>query len=261
MAPTSAKAEGADLGADIPVGRMILIVVHGFRGQWGICRIIPTISTKQQKLIERISKSVSGATQIVQYIVFDVHVVELQRRQVGINTTQRHQRGMGAGFDDAAVFHDDDAVGALHGRQAVRDDDGGAADHRRLQRALHQALGLGVERAGRFVEQQQRRIFQQGARDRDALALAAGQAHAALAQEGAVALRQALDEFVGGGQFRRGDDFLVAGAGTAVADVFHRVGREDDGILRHDADRAAQRVQVEVADVDAVEGDAPDCGS
>jgi hypothetical protein len=74
-------------------------------------------------------------------------------------------------------------------------------------------------------------------------------------------LRQALDEFVGGGQLRRRDDFLVGGAGAAVADVFHRVGREDDRILRHDADRVAQRVQVESRMSTPSSVIAPDCGS
>ena len=150
-------------------------------------------------------------------------MVELQRGQVGVDASQRHQRGMRAHLDDLAVFHDDNAVGALHGRQAVRDDDGGAADHGRFQRLLHQAFGFGVQRTGCLVEQQQRRVFQQRAGDRDALALAAGQAHATLAEERFVAVRQALDEFVGGRHFRRRDHFLVRGIGAAIADVFHRV--------------------------------------
>ena len=51
-----------------------------------------------------------------------------------------------------------------------------------LQRLLHQALALGVERAGRLVEQQDRPVGEQRARDRQALALAAGELHAALAE-------------------------------------------------------------------------------
>ena len=100
------------------------------------------------------------------------------------------QLGVRAGLDDLAGLEDDDAVGALHGRQAVGDDERRAVAHRRLERRLHHALALGVERAGRLVEQQQRRVLQHRARDRDALALAARQAHAALAEEGLVALGQ-----------------------------------------------------------------------
>ncbi len=49
-------------------------------------------------------------------------------------------------------------------------------------------LDFGVECAGGFVEQQDGRVLQHHARDRDALALAAGQLHAALAHVGVVAV-------------------------------------------------------------------------
>ena len=64
-----------------------------------------------------------------------------------------------------------------------------AALHQRLQRGLHLPLGFGVERRGRLVEDQDRRVLEQRARDRQALALAAGQAHAVLADQGVEALR------------------------------------------------------------------------
>jgi hypothetical protein len=50
-----------------------------------------------------------------------------------------------------------------------------------------------------FVEEQDRPVGEDGAGDGDALALTAGQAHAALAQVGVVALGQARDELVGEG--------------------------------------------------------------
>ena len=65
--------------------------------------------------------------------------------------------------------------------EAMRDDDRGAPGHQIVEADLHQPLVLRVERAGRFVEQQQRRVAQDGARNRDALALAAGERDAALA--------------------------------------------------------------------------------
>ena len=116
--------------------------------------------------------------------------------------------------------------------------------HRRLERGLHHALAFGVERAGRFVEQQQRRVLQHRPRDRDALALAARQAHAALAEEGLVALGQGGDEVVREGRAwpRRCTSSSLA-SGPAVADVLHRVGREDHAVLRHDADARAQVVR------------------
>ena len=60
------------------------------------------------------------------------------------------------------------------GVQPVRDGDGGAALAQMRDRVLHQPLGFGIERRGRLVEQDDRRVLDQRARDRDALALAAG---------------------------------------------------------------------------------------
>ena len=56
----------------------------------------------------------------------------------------------------------------------------------------HFALGLVVERRRRLVEEQHRRIVIQRARDRDALALPAGQPHAVLADHRLEPRRQAL---------------------------------------------------------------------
>ena len=67
------------------------------------------------------------------------------------------------------------------------------------------ALALVVERAGRLVEDQDARIGDQRAGDGDALALAARQAAAALADDGVVALGQLEDEVVGAGELRRRD--------------------------------------------------------
>ena len=54
----------------------------------------------------------------------------------------------------------------------------------------HAPLGLGVERRGRLVEDQDRRVLQHRARDRDALALAGRELRAALAERRVVAVRQ-----------------------------------------------------------------------
>jgi hypothetical protein len=122
---------------------------------------------------------------------------------------------MGPGLDHAALVDDIDAVGVLHGRQAVGDQDRGAAGHQPLQRRLDLGLALGVERAGGLVEQQDRGVLQEGAGDGDALALAARQARPGLADDGVVALGQVQDEIVGGRLARRRLDLQLAGAGRA----------------------------------------------
>ena len=163
---------------------------------------------------------------------------------------------MGALGDDPAVFHHDDAVRLQNGGEAMGDDDGGAPDHELLQRLLHQLLRFGIERAGRFIEQQQRRIAQDGARDSDALALAAGQPHALLAEEAVEAVGQLLDELARGGGLGGGEHLGISRLGAAVANIGPGIGAEDHRILRHQAHAGTHRLRVGPRHVDTVEQNA-----
>ena len=86
----------------------------------------------------------------------------------------------------------------------------------------------------RLVEQKDRRVAQYGARDGDALALAARQRHAALADLGLVALVQLEDELVAvaggaGDRLRKpGVEFAAAGGGDAVDGAVRARARGDD---------------------------------
>ena len=123
---------------------------------------------------------------------------------------------------------------------------------------LHQALVFGIERAGRLIEQQHRSVTQHGARNGEALALAAGQRDAALTHAGVVALRQAPHELVGRRGHRGGAHFLVARGGAAVTDVVGDCAGEDHRLLRDHGKLGAQFVRIEARNVDAVEQDAAD---
>ena len=136
---------------------------------------------------------------------------ELQLREPRVQRARGEQLRVRAARDDAAVIHDDDTVGLLHGGQPVRDDDRRALRHELFERLLHEQLALRVERARRLVEQQDRRILENRARDRDALPLPARQPRAALAEERVVALRQRAQELVRFGGTRRGFDLGIAG--------------------------------------------------
>ena len=82
-----------------------------------------------------------------------------------------------------------------------------------FERVLHQPLGFVVERGRGLVEDQDRRVLQHRARDRDALALAAGQQRAVLADRRVHALRQAVDEFAGVGGVGRAAGSPPVGCG------------------------------------------------
>ncbi len=158
--------------------------------------------------------------------------------------------------DDAAVVQHQNLVGGKHGADALRDDEGRALRVFRLQRRLDAALRFHIDGAGAVVQDEDRRLDEQGAGDGDALLLPAGKVDAALADLGVIAAGQRHDKVVGLGHFGRGDYFLVAGVGPAVADVVADCAGEEHGLLQRRADPAAQRVFVDIAHVAAVDGDA-----
>src|SRR5271155_5446140 len=128
----------------------------------------------------------------------------LQAVERGVAAAGAEQLVMGPVLDEPAALHGDDAVAAAHRRQAMGDDDDGAVlgDVRHV--LLDDPLALVVERARRLVEDQDSRVHDQGAGDRDALALAARKCGAAFADDRVVALRQFEDEVVRAGEIRGG---------------------------------------------------------
>src|SRR5258706_5255043 len=114
---------------------------------------------------------------------------ELQIVQPAIHAVRREQVAVRAALHDPPLRQDDDEIGVLHGGEPMRDDEHRTVRHQALDRFLHQALGLGVERAGRFVENEDGRIAEQRPGDRDALALPAAEPGAALAEQRLVPFR------------------------------------------------------------------------
>ena len=156
---------------------------------------------------------------------------------------------MAALFDDAALVEDEDAIGADHARQPVRQDEGRASGREAVDRLLDHRLVFGVDRGQCLVEDQDRRVAQQGAGDRQSLALAARQHDAALADHRPIPLRQQRDEFVRIGVARRGRDLLIVGAGLAEPQILFDRAVEQISVLVHDRDHPAHRLGIEHLEV------------
>ena len=103
-------------------------------------------------------------------------------------------------------------------------------------------------------------VADQRAGDADALALAAGQGSAAVADHGVVAVGHAADEFVGVGQLGCPKDLFFGGIGSTEGDVVGHGAAQQHGFLQHESDLGTQTVQLEVADVDTVDAEAPGVG-
>ncbi len=137
------------------------------------------------------------------------------------------------------------------------DDNGRAilADH--IERALDGSLGLVVDRAGGFVQNQYGWVFQNGARQCQTLALAAGQFLAPFANAGGKTQRQFVNELRALGGACRLCNLFVAGTGCAIGNVFRHRAVSQKRVLRHIADGTAQVLQIQAINGLTVEQNAP----
>ena len=94
--------------------------------------------------------------------------------QVVVEAARREQLVVRAALDDLAVLERQHLVGVADGAQAVGDDERGPPVQQLLERVLDQPLGARVDRRGRLVQDQDARVGQRRARDRQQLALARG---------------------------------------------------------------------------------------
>ena len=134
------------------------------------------------------------------------------------------------------------------------------------QAAQDLLLRVGVDRGERVVQDQDARLGRQGPREGRALLLPARQGQAALADEGVVAAREVGDVLR---ELRDVRGRLHAPLhlvrrhrrGQAERHVLAHGGREQERLLRDEADGLAQLVERQQADVDAVHEDGPGGGS
>ena len=109
--------------------------------------------------------------------------------QTGVRAAGGHQLVVRASLDDASVVEDDDEVGAANRGQAVCDDERCSSCQQVTQPSLDPALGTDVDGGRRLVEDQDVRIGEQRAGERDELPLAQREPEATLSELRVVSLR------------------------------------------------------------------------
>ena len=95
----------------------------------------------------------------------------MQRIQSLVNAATLDKLRVRAGFDNPPLVQNHNQVRLLDRGKPMGDADSRAAFHQFFQFLLHDTLRLRVEGVGRLVEKQNRRVFEDGARDGNALAL------------------------------------------------------------------------------------------
>src|ERR1700722_13688297 len=109
--------------------------------------------------------------------------IELYTIQLGVGSTQRQELVVRALLCDHAAFQHDDFIRIADGAQPVRNGEHGSSFHQAFQGFDDQSFRFGVQGCRRFVENQNRVIAYDRARDADALALAAGEGISAVADQ------------------------------------------------------------------------------
>ena len=138
-----------------------------------------------------------------------------------------------AALHDAAGVHDEDLVGVAHRVQAMGDGDERLAARKLADRFHEQMLVLRVDGAGRLVQDDDRSVLHDSARDGYALPFATRQVSTTLLQHGVVSLRKPLDEIVAPRPLRRSNHLIARGVGASEPYVvLHRV-IEQIYVLKH----------------------------
>ena len=162
---------------------------------------------------------------------------------------------MGALFQNFAVRQHDDVVRVLDGGQAVRHDQHGADGAHLFQRVLNQDLGFGVDVGGRLVKDHHAGLVQDGAGKAEQLPLTGREVVAALPHFLVQTVVELVDEVVGVDIAADLQDLIVRDALFPQDDVAADGAREEEHILQHLAEVTAERGDLDLPDVDAVNED------
>src|SRR5713226_6131575 len=117
----------------------------------------------------------------------DELIRKLKLIQIAINSSSRHQLIVRSHVHHSPAIKHDDFVGAMNRREPMGDHNSRSSPHQIRESSLDQPLGLGIERRGRFIEHQYRRVLQDSAGDCHPLTLPTGQLNTSFADQRLVA--------------------------------------------------------------------------
>src|SRR5207249_10537707 len=137
----------------------------------------------------------------------------------------------------------------------MRDQDDRAAAHQPRDRVDDRRFRLGVDGARWLVEDEDRTVREECARDGDPLTLSSRKLDPTLADLRVVPVWKPDDELVGVRRLRRRDHLGPARAGSGVGDVFGDRRGEKHRILLDDGELPAEISDAEVAQIGPVEVD------
>ena len=122
-----------------------------------------------------------------------------------------------------------------------------------MERGTDQLVRLGIDGAGRIVENQNLRLLQQRTGDAQALALSAGHIGTALLDVRVVLIGEFLNESIGLRELRGMANLFIGGVRVAPPEVFGNSAGEQHVLLQHHGHLIAQRLEIVVAYIHAAD--------
>ena len=154
-----------------------------------------------------------------------------------------------------ALLEDDNLLHVADCAEAVGYDEHRAVVHKFVYRLLDKRFAVDIEGGSGFVQDNQRRIFQEYARDCNALLLSARKSVTALANAGVVAVFKLSDEVVRERRAGCRIHFLFGGVGLCKQNVVVDCVVKKHGILRHGTEVFVQVKKRHIFEVDSVNRD------
>ena len=160
-------------------------------------------------------------------------------------------------FDNLARLQNQNEVRVRDRLKVMSDHETGFGAHQTIQCLAHLRFALHVEACHRLVQDQDRGVADQRARDGDALLLAARKSGAAFADDRVITILQFANELVGICGCRGGHDLLEARLGFSIGDVLPDGRPEQDRFLEDDPDLPTQRLTTISLDIDPINENGP----
>ena len=113
----------------------------------------------------------------------------LRGHQPVVDAVPRHQLRMRPALGDPPILQRQNAVRGNDARKPVGENQGRTAFHELIECFADDGLAVRIDRGQRLIQDEDRRVPEQCAGDRNSLPLSAGQPDAAFADHGAIALR------------------------------------------------------------------------
>src|SRR5437867_130212 len=185
----------------------------------------------------------------------DIPRCTLQLTEAPVPAAQRDQLLVGPALNESALFEDEDQIG-LGGRlKVVGDEQAGFPGHEAPERFPDPGLAFDIEARRRLVQDQDRRVADDGPCQGDPLFLPAREGTATLGDHGGVAVFELDDEIMGVGRLGGAHDFRNRGVGLAIRNVLLDAGGKQHRILRNDTDMPAEGLASIPLDVGPIDQD------